>query len=166
MTSISEDGLLIFLELMRDNPENLRVIKTARTELAINAAAKKGLRPLVKLVKPSSKVQAKVGVFQDPKTGEIHVTSDYRSAGRRDTMVIDWTYYYQYHFPNPFAAYLLPQDIAIGEEVWLEDLIEDVVAQWGSQGHNPRLPAAPAIWNGSQFEIQFDEQRDAPRLIG
>lgn len=56
--------------------------------------------------------------------------------------------------------------IDIGEEVWLEDLIEDLVAVWGNQGYHPRLPAAPAVWNGSDFYILFDSNRDAPHWIG
>lgn len=74
--------------------------------------------------------------------------------------------YYPYNFPNPFAAYLVPPDIAVGEQVWLEDLIEDVVAVWGNQGYRPRLDAAAAVWNGTEFEISFDPERDADHWIG
>ena len=149
----------------KDAPGSRRVIKTARTLEDINSAAHRGFRPLVKPVKPSSDIHSMVAVFQDPETGEIELSGDVRCGGRGE-MVINYTLYYPYHFPNPFAAYLLPRDLAAGEEVWLEDLIEDVVAVWGNQGYHPRLPAAPAIWNGSDFEIQFDSRRDAPRWIG
>ncbi len=54
----------------------------------------------------------------------------------------------------------------MGEEVWLEDLIEDVVAVWGNQGYQPRLPACAAVWNGTGFDLLFDPQRDARRWIG
>jgi hypothetical protein len=60
----------------------------------------------------------------------------------------------------------LPSDLAVGEEVWLEDLIEDLVAVWGNQGYHPRLATAPAVWNGSDFVIQFDPLRDAAHWIG
>lgn len=149
----------------KDAPGNRRVIKTARTVEDINSAARRGFRPLVKPVKPSGEIHRMVAVFQDPETGEIELSGDVRYR-RRGEMVIDYTRYYPYHFPNPFAAYLIPQDLAVGEEVWLEDLIEDVLAIWGNQGYHPRLLAAPATWNGSDFKIQFDPHRDAPRWIG
>ena len=41
-----------------------------------------------------------------------------------------------------------------------------VVAVWGNQGYQPRLAEAPGIWNGTDFEIQFDPRRDAPQWIG
>lgn len=149
----------------KDAPGGRRVIKTARTVKDINAAARRGFRPLIKPVKPSSEIHSMVAVFQDPETGEIEISGDVRSGGK-GRIVIDYTLYYPYHFANPFAAYLLPKGLTVGEEVWLEDLIEDVVAVWGNQGYTPRLPAAPAIWNGSDFEIQFDSSRDAPHWIG
>ncbi|MCA9784567.1 MAG: hypothetical protein KC518_13365 [Candidatus Cloacimonetes bacterium] len=146
-------------------PDNRRTIRTARTLEEINAAARMGLKPLVKPVQPSGQIHRMVAVFQDPDTGEIDLSGDLRGPGR-GRMVLDYTLYYPYHFPNPFAAYLVPKDLAIGEEVWLEDLIEDLVAVWGNQGYQPRLPAAPAIWNGTDFEILFDPDRDAAHWIG
>lgn len=142
-----------------------RVVRTGRTVDEINAAAREGCRPLVKAVKPSDDIQSVVAVFQDPETGEVTTSSDARHA-RTGVKVMDYTGYYPYHFPNPFAAYLVPHDIAVGEVVMLEDVIEDLVAVWGNQGHRPRLESATAIWNGNDFDIQFDPQRDAHRLIG
>jgi hypothetical protein len=136
----------------KDSPGNRRVIKTGRTVEEINAAARKGLCPLVKPVKPSSDIHRMVAVFQHPETGEIELSGDVRRRGQGEK-VIDYTLYYPYHFPNPFAAYLLPCDLAVGEEVWLEDLIEDVVAVWGNQGYHPRLESGPAVWNGTDFEV-------------
>lgn len=144
---------------------NRRVIKTARTVDSINEAARAGMRPLLKPVHPSERVHFMIAVFQNPETGEIQVSGDarYPPDGVR---VIDYTYYYPYHFPNPFAAYLLPPDLIEGEQVWLEDLIEDVVSVWGNQGHHPRLESVVAVWNGRDFEIQFDPDSDAPQWIG
>lgn len=133
-------------------PGNRRIVRTARTVDEINDAARQGLRPLVKAVLPGKDIHHMVAVFQDPETGEIELSGDVRGWGFGEK-VIDYTLYYPYHFPNPFAAYLLPRDLAVGEEVWLEDLIEDVVAVWGNQGYHPRLEAGPAIWNGMDFEV-------------
>ena len=148
-----------------DGPGDRRVIKTARTAEEINAAAQKGFRPLVKLVQPGKDIHYMVGVFQDPETGEIEVSGDLRNAPRGEE-VIGYTYYYPYHFPNPFAAYLVPPVIGDGVEVWLKGLIEDMVAVWGNQGFHPRLPAAPAVWNGTDFDVQFDPNRDAEEWTG
>ena len=148
-----------------EGPGSRRVVKTGRTEEAINAAARAGFRPLVRPVRPSADIHYRVAVFQDSETGEIQTAGDVRRRPKGN-QVLDFTSYYPYHFPSPFAAYLLPADLVAGEEVWLEDLIEDVVAVWGNQGYQPRLPACAAVWNGSSFFLLFDPQRDARRWIG
>lgn len=145
---------------------NRRVIKTARTVADINAAAQAGFWPLVKAVKPSRAISHMVAVFQDPENGQIEISGDSRRQFWDWNKVMDYTLYYPYHFPNPFAAYLLPKDLAKGEEVWLEDLIEDVVAIQGNQGYYPRLKEGLAIWNGTDLELQFNPERDAQRWIG
>jgi len=119
----------------------------------------------VKVVQPSDRIRSKFAVFQDPKTGEIEVTGDYRWLPKGE-MVVGFTNFYPHRFESPFAAYLLPQDLRAGEEVWLEDLIEDLVAAEWSQGSVYRLAEAPAIWNGNDFEIQFNPRRDAGYMIG
>jgi hypothetical protein len=152
----------------KDSPGTRRVIKTARTLEDINTAARQGLRPLVKPVRPSKDIHYMVAVFQDPKTGEIELSGDVRedSRGYKKGKVLDYMLYYPYHFPNPFAAYLVPTELTVGEEVWLEDVIEDLVAVFGNQGYQPRLEAAPAVWTGDDFEILFDPRRDADHWIG
>lgn len=136
---------------------NLRIITTARTLEAINTAAKVGYWPLVKSVIPSHNVKAKYAVFQDSTTGEIQVINDYRSENQANGLnkVIDFTYYYPHHFGNPYAAYLIPSDIKIGEHVWLSDLIEDVVSQVWNQGDSFRLPSCEAVWDGKDLILQI-----------
>ena len=80
--------------------------------------------------------------------------------------MIPYRYYYQYKFPSPFAAYLVPPDIAEEEAVWLKDVIEDIVAVFGNQGWHPRLESSEAIWINGEFVITFDPEADALRLIG
>ena len=147
------------------SPCERRVIKTGRTVDEIDSAARSGLKPLLKPVVAGPEIQSVVAVFQDATTGEIDLATDVR-FGAHGTKVLDYMDYYPYQFPNPFAAYLVPADIAVGEEVWLEDLIEDRVAVWGNQGYRPRLDAAAAFWNGTDFEIAFDSERDADVWIG
>lgn len=75
-------------------------------------------------------------------------------------------HYYPYHFASPFAAYLVPPDLAIGERVWMEDVIEDIVAAWGNQGCRLRLKYCEATWDGKEFIIHFDPKKDAEIWIG
>ena len=148
--------------------KTLRVIKTARDEESINKAARKGFYPLVKAVEASSEIVSRYAITQNKKTGEISVIGDCRAPGANPDnpeMVIQWTAYYPYNFRSPYAAYLIPKDIKIGELVILEDLIEDLVGGRWNQGHAWRLDSCEAIWNGDDFEIQYNEN-DIPTAIG
>lgn len=149
----------------------LRVIKTARDEESINEAARNGYTPLLKKVNPSKSIRTKYSVLQNINTGEIEVISDFRmgrSGGDQNEYltVIDWTYYYPYHFVSPFAAYLVPNDIEVGENVILDDLIEDFIGTVWNQGDTFRLKSCCAIWNGNDFEVQYDPATDYSHMIG
>jgi hypothetical protein len=155
----------------RNNPLELRVIKTARDENSINKAALNGFTPLIKKVEPSKKICSKYSVFQNKKTGEIEVVSDYRmgffpGAESEYEVVIDWTYYYPYSFPSPFAAYLIPKDITIGERVFIEDLIEDYIGASWNQGDTYRLESCEAIWTGTALKIQYEPERNRSYFLG
>jgi hypothetical protein len=151
----------------RNNPNNLRVIATARTVSSINAAAREGFRPLVKAVNPSPDIHNMVAVYQHRETGEIKLSGDFRfRMGEEYERVLPFKTYYPYSFPQPFAAYLVPPDLAEGERVWLQDVIEDIVAVFGNQGWRPRLECCEAVWVNGEFQIQFNPQKDATRLIG
>lgn len=149
-------------------PEKLRVIKTARTEDAINKAALAGFRPLLRVVKASAKIRSKFCVWQNRFTGEIRVIGDFRGS-LLDTeweKVIDWTRYYPHSFPEPFAAYLIPPDIQIGEHVFVEDLIEDFIGMSWNQGDNYRLESCAAIWDGNDLKIQYKKSKNRQFVVG
>jgi len=150
------------------NEENLRTVKTARDEESINAAARAGFRPLVKPVIPSPEIQSKYAVIQSRSTGEIKVIGDYRYAINKDDMevVIGFTDYYPHSFPSPFAAYLIPPDLEVGERVYLEDLIEDVVGSSWNQGDAYRLESSVAIWDGKDFTLEWEPGSDTQIMIG
>ena len=154
-----------------ENSKGLRVIKTARDKDSINQAAKAGFKPLIKKVEPSPKIRSKYAVIQNKLTGEIDVIGDYRMGlhARDDenlVTVIRWTYYYPYTFKSPFAAYLIPNDIEIGERVFVQDLIEDYVGTGWNQGDTYRLDSCEAIWNGRDLEIQYDPEQHRSFEIG
>ena len=164
-------------------PPGTRVIKTARTRNAINLAASRGLWPLVKrVVSSNGHISSYCRVWQNRNTGEVVVQTDIRYSGITGDYT-EWDVLFRSddgndqrwgggdigydasnHFPEPFAAYLVPDDIQVGEEVFLEDVIENFI---GSHHHGSyRLRSVAAVWNGSDFEIDYDEQRDAARYIG
>jgi hypothetical protein len=153
------------------NSQGLRVIKTARDKDSINRAAKNGLRPVIKKVEPSNEIRSKYSVVQNKKTGEIEIVADYRRGFHSDdngefVTVIDWTFYYPHTFNSPFAAYLVPQDIVVGERVFVEDLIEDYIGASWNQGDTYRLENCEAIWNGTDLEIQYDPRANRLDFIG
>ena len=138
--------------------QSRRVIKTARSETEINEAVESGYTPLIKQVIPSDKIGVMYSLEKNLQTGEIAILQDsweihtYRENTER---MIDMVYYYPYQFPSPFAAYLVPTDIKVGERVILEDLIEDIVGARHKM-HTYRLDSAEAIWNGKKFIIDQD----------
>lgn len=154
-----------------ENSHGLRTIKTARDKDSINKAANHGFKPLLKKVEPSSKIRSKYSVVQNKKTGEIEIIGDFRGRFLSDkseefVTVIDWTYYYPHNFNSPFAAYLIPDDIVVGERVFIEDLIEDYIGASWNQGDTYRLESCEAIWNGKDLEIQYDPSTNRSDFIG
>ena len=138
-----------------------RVIKTARTESEINDAIARGYKALIKEVIPSDKIKVMYALERDLKTGKVRVLQDSWEiyAHHEDAeKVIEEVYYYPYQFPSPFAAYLVPEDIVVGERVILEDLIEDIVGARHKM-HTYRLASAEAMWNGEKFVISHDSYR-------
>jgi hypothetical protein len=138
-------------------PGNRTVIRTARGENEINQGARSGYRPLVKRVVPSKRIFSTVTVFQNAKNGEIKCGS-FRSTERmrQDGYEPIVSYrYYPHQFSEAVAAYLIPDNLSVGESVWLEDIIEDIVSLQGP-GHQGRLTSWSAIWDGSEFVVMFN----------
>ena len=156
MTSRTSPSSTMSRERERMSGGDLRVIRTARTEQSINEAARDGYRPLIKRVAPDPSIHSKFAVYQHRTTGEIQVTGDFRGLPSADEYdeVIGWTDYYPYAFPGPFAAYLIPADIEVGERVFVEDVIEDLVGATWNQGDVYRLESSEAVWDGSDLIIE------------
>ena len=136
-----------------------RIIKTARNMESINSAAKQGYWPLVKEVKHSDEIKSKIVICQHKKTGEIIGFGDLRRIHSRpkgyEWVTTAWSYPC---FESPYAAYLIPKDIEVGEKVMLEDLIENYVGWCWNQGDAARIESCEAIWNGEDFDILYKKQ--------
>lgn len=128
----------------------LRVVHTARHLTAMNDAAEKGFWPLIRPVIPDETIGSKLAVWQD-EYGVVHTSGDLRSG---DFLKGQSYWHNPYISPLPFAAYLIPPDIEIGEMVHLVDLIEDRVGMHWNQGDSWRQTTADAVWTGETLEIQ------------
>lgn len=149
----------------RSEDMGLRHIKTARSVEEMNDAAKRGFRPILRQVVQNPEIRARFQVIQNHSTGEVRHLGDYRS--RFDAaewgVVIPWTDYYPYSWKVPFAAYLIPADIAAGDVVMLDDVIEDVIGLRWNQGSNFRLESCKARWTGSDLELILPDE--GPRQV-
>lgn len=160
----TDEGLRAALH--RKSPRGIRIIATARDIETMNLAVDLGFRPLIKLLQPDERIKIKFAVYQQPVSGKVSVSGDFRGFGDEGSVqVIPFTFYYPYSFPNPFAAYLVPPDLSVNERVFLEDLIEDLVEQSWNQGDTYRLRSCEANWTGSDFAIDYVEQK-GPTFVG
>ncbi len=143
-----------------ENTAQTRTIKTARNSEEINNATGEGYWPLIKLLEPSDEIKTKVIIYQHKTTGQVMLFGDLRMKPplNEDYEYISSVWYYPYKFESPYAAYLIPKDIQIGEKVFLEDLIEDYVDWCWNQGDATRLESCKAIWNGKDFKILYDKE--------
>ncbi len=150
-----------------------KIIKTARSLQEINDAVEAGYTPLIEKVIPSPLVSITKKLVRDPETGKIKIVQyggwgslPIETSYAMDKNVIDtYTYYpYPYSSSFPFAAYLLPNDLKIGDNVILEDLIVDFVgAQLNSISY--RLESIEAIWDGEEFKMDIFG-RNITQLLG
>ena len=143
--------------------DDARIIYTARNLEDINAAVKEGLRIYLLPCNPSPPFEYKVSVYQHKTLGTYRLDLDPRLRYRNPEMYHQWRHalalnYYPPLFENAFAAYLIPADLKVGERVWLDDLIEDLLGSVSGQGlGRMRLSSAYARWNGRTFEIEYDK---------
>ena len=141
-------------EALKQN-SSLRIIKTLRTEKEIRDALNAGHKVLWERVKASKSIFASDLHIKNRKIGTVKITPysfhDFPSEGDGYRLVKEVNYY-PYIFTSKIATYLLPDDLRVGEEVILEDLIEDVVGASHPSG-SYRQDSAKAIWNGKKFVI-------------
>jgi hypothetical protein len=145
--------------------DDARIIYTARNLEDINAAVKEGLRILLLSCNPSPPFEYKVSVYKHVTQGTYRLDLDPRLHHWNPQEFWQWRHalalnYYPPLFKNAFAAYLIPADLSVGERVWLDDLIEDLLGTISGQGLGcHRLESAYARWNGRSFAIEYDKKR-------
>ena len=134
----------------------LRVIETVRNVENIDYKIDSDYKPLIIKIVPSKKLTLLHTVTRNQKTGEINYVAD-TSGGwwDIDADIIGEEYIYPYKSETPYAMYLVPSDIQVGERVILNDLIEDYIGSY-INGIPYRLKQCEAIWNGKGFDIDYD----------
>jgi hypothetical protein len=97
----------------KTDQHELRIIKTARNEQAINEAVEQGYWPLVKPVIPSPDIRVKFAVSQNNITGKIAVANDYRDPNmfRPNEPLIKSSQQSQEEIDSPIFSFLNAKDI-------------------------------------------------------
>lgn len=153
------------------------IIRTARTVAGINSAASEGLWPLIKRTEQSKDIKQKIIVSQKDD-GSIETSNDYRSGlvgsfvipmeGNSDietvsenrSKLVAGSFIFShnsYTSPLPFAAYLIPKDLEPGSQVFVADVIEDVVNIRWNQGDSYRKRWGDAVWDGNDLILEQTE---------
>ena len=151
---------------------NLRGVKTVFSLDDVNEYASKGHVVLFEKIKLNNKLYSTGFIFRDRETGEYtqaesrHFPLQYRgwaslpeeefeeicpvrSYARKRSLSIDW------------AAYILPIDPQKGEELYVEDLIEEVLVTefWSSKIY---AVDGVAVWDGTALNFKrelFDSRK-------
>jgi len=154
------------------NPNAYRVIKTERDIDKINDHAKNGFLPVCVRIEPLIKCCPRFMLLQDLQTKEFVVIKDNEPLpsipdfNERYKVVINWREFYPIKFTIPFAAYLAPPDLAIGEQVFLEDVITDHIGMDWDAGVVQRVKSCEAIWNGKEFLVKYRPDLYGAMLMG
>jgi hypothetical protein len=155
-------------------PSPIPVVRTARTLEDMNFAAANGFRLLFFQAGSGKDLRDIMGVYRDRITGKLHLCNDQRIAGfinwnnSKDNPTRQVHAHEEFVLPmfsfcpqgpaSPIAAYLLPPGLPDNTEVFVEDIIEDLVKDY-PQGSRFRTEYWFAIWTGQDlvFEPLADE---------
>jgi hypothetical protein len=143
----------------------LKTIGTARSIEAMKDGYARGFRPLIKMTTSTGDIGPIVKVLQNKRTGEIWASWDRLTHEPIDLvkdesgntvnqweLIADW-FNSRPDQPFPLAAYMLPNDLQIGESYFIEDVIEDISFKYYDEGDSSRLSSCVATWKGGDFEI-------------
>lgn len=149
------------------------VIQTVRSFEDIERGVAMGYWPDVRLIEPNPDMSSKITVGQNPETGAVDYSGDYRSGFRHRAIdveslsarpsssfeeVIPFTRYYPYHQKSPIAAYLIPKGLKGRTPVVVPDPIEDIVGWRWNQGDTHRASNVPGY-------VEFNRVVLEPRAV-
>lgn len=138
--------------------DGLPLIHTARTYEDINRAASAGFWPDVRWIDyKDSTFVTKLSIGQDPVTGQIDASGDYRSMP--NNAIIPFKQFYPYYQSAPIAAYLIPKDLPDGTEVIVADPIEEIVGFEWNQGDCHKAMNLRGVVRNRKIEL-LDNEND------
>ncbi len=149
------------------NDENLRVIKTIRgkdyNKYSLSAEDRNKNYLITKTIEPNEDFFSNRMILQNYKTGEIEKVTSRKMfvqyGEERNYPISEWKELLSYKIYQgsrddlyTWAMYLVPKDAKDGERFYIEDIIDDIVAErfWGGIY---RAKSGVAVWNGVNLEI-------------
>ena len=150
-----------------DRGKNLRTVKTIREKNYdknyISAADIKSYHIITKKVEPNEDFFSIRMLLKNYKTGELKEVTDRQmfvqygehvnySEGEWEELLSFKRYQGSKYYLYTWAMYLVPKDAKEGERFYIEDVIDDIVAErfWGGIY---RAEDGIGIWNGKDIEI-------------
>lgn len=143
------------------NFRKLPVVRTARGLAEINFAAVNGFKLIFRQVPLPGEAIELLALSHNQDTGKFFTMNDQRVTYwpeeddpdvPKTTVVLPFFHYPVIEQTNPLAAYVIPPDLEPGTDVFLEDLIEDLIRD-GTQGTQERLKGWHARWDGTDVRI-------------
>jgi len=131
-------------------------IRTARNIETMIDAQKRGYILNFKEVGNEIEVgDIKFLLLQNRATGELQVTQNMRVLGGDDFAweIVKKFRNVRFDKPFPLAAYLIPKDLAVDSEVYVEDVIEDIQVPYWDKGHVSRVVSSTGWWTGKDIEF-------------
>lgn len=135
-----------------------RQIETARSLDAINTAVKAGFRTVLKAACPAPPFYTQDVLMRHRDTGLYQLKSYLKPKIDAAWQTVKHLRYCPPRFAKPFAAYVVPEDIQIGERVYIADVIEDLLGSIDSEtGSELRLNHTYGRWNGKDFYLEHPD---------
>lgn len=137
------------------------VVRTARGLAEINFAAVNGFKLVFRQVPLPGEAIEQIALYRNERTGKYFTSNDRRGGfwsenddvdSPRDTLVMPYFFYPVIEQTYPLAAYVIGADIAPGTDVFVEDLIEDLISP-GTQGTQGRLSGWYGHWDGKDIRM-------------
>ena len=127
-----------------------------------------GYWPDVRIIRSDPKMNTKITVGQNPETGEVDYSHDYRGTfrnlGSREDSINDgfeelhpFVSYYPYHKPMPLAAYLVPKGLPNGTCIVVDDPIENILGTTWNQGGGWKPDNVPGYVENNRIVLELDK---------